>query len=152
MESTNTVKIFVGCLPADTVEEELYDYFSQFCSITSFKIKFRSNKVCAGYGHFLCPDSNHSALENFFRTPHYYQERSLEVRKYLTGDALEEYQEEFNKRRVYIRNLPPGVTDRTLGEIFQKFGQVERAYMANNPDKEGIHFGFVVFAKQGIIE
>jgi hypothetical protein len=91
-------------------------------------------------------------LTKLFRTSHYYLERSLEVRKYLTGEALDAYQAQFNKRRIYIKNLPPAVKDRELKTIFEKYGPVDRAYKANNPDKNQIYFGFIVFAKQGIIE
>lgn len=151
-KQSESMKIFIGCLPAETVEEELCDYFKRFCHLDNFKIKYRSNKICAGYGHFICLNPTQRVLTKLFRTSHYYLERSLEVRKYLTGEALDAYQFQFNKRRVYIRNLPPKVKDQELEVIFEQFGPVERAYQANNPDKDQVYFGFIVFAKQGIIE
>lgn len=53
MNPKKETKIFIGCLPADTNEEELKEYFLQYCTdLTNFKVKFRSNGICSGYAYF----------------------------------------------------------------------------------------------------
>ena len=147
MEKT---KIFLGCLPPNTDEQELRAYFSEFCSISEMKLKYRSNKQCAGYGYFFCnEDSNISTLTD---TPHYHKGRSLECRLYLSGEELKKYQEKFNKRRLYIGNLPLGTTDEQLFEFFNHISPVMRAYTLEKPDDDGKWFGFVVFKNESALE
>ena len=66
----------------------------------------------------------------------------------MTGERLETFQREFNQRRVYLKKLPPNITDRELQAFFFQYGHVERAYKANNQDKQGSYFGFVLFSDQ----
>jgi hypothetical protein len=72
MELTSQTKIFVGCLPSETIESELFDYFSFFCGVSNLKIKYRSNSICAGYGHFICLNPSPEILNELFSTPHFY--------------------------------------------------------------------------------
>lgn len=138
-------KIFLGCLPASSDQKELAAYFQQFClTILKIKIKYRSNNVCAGYGYFKAC-INEEQLKKMTEMNHYYKERSIECRVYLTGKALSEYQTAFNKRRVYIGGIPGNLTDRELFNCFSKFGKLQRAYIANCPDKDGNIFGFAVY-------
>lgn len=143
--SRTDIKIFLGCLPASSDAGELTEYFQKYCrSITKMKIKYRSNKVCAGYGHFIA-DIDERSLEKMTSAQHYYKDRSIECRLYLTGTALADYQIKFNQRRIYAGNLPPSLNEREFFKTFSQFGKVQRAYIANNPDKEGKTFGFVVY-------
>jgi RNA recognition motif-containing protein len=146
-----TQKVFIGCLPAKTSPQEIESYFADFCSLSKLKIKYRSNNICAGYGHFMAHFKSNREKEALYSTRHYYQGRNLECRPYLTGQSLSNYQAEFNKRRVYVGNLPPFYNDLLLFELFSGFGTVERAYIANNPDKDGKIFGFVIFKEEGIL-
>ena len=142
--------MFIGCLPAQSSEEELYKYFSKFCQISHLKLKYRSNRLCAGHGSFICQEL--SKLDKLINHSHFYRGRSLECRPFFSGAELKRYQKRFNKRRIYVGNLPPNMTDWGLFEEFSKFGDVIRAYTANNPDKQGRKFGFIVFKEEGIIE
>lgn len=72
MELVHQTKIFVGCLPSETIESDLFDYFSTFCTIEGLKIKYRSNEICAGYGHFICLNPTPEILKELFSTPHFY--------------------------------------------------------------------------------
>jgi len=140
------IKIFIGCLPADFLEKDLYDYFSSFCRISPITVKYRSNKVCSGHGTFFCLESH--KLDFLLNRIHFFKNRCLEVRKNLEGEQHLVYQEEFNKRRLYIQNLPDDVKDIEIIRTFQKIAPVERAYKANRPDKFGNHFGFVILKEK----
>lgn len=140
------IKIFVGCLPADFNEEELYNYFSSYCKISQISIKYRSNKVCSGHGSFFCFEP--LKLPTLLGRIHFFKNRCLEVRRNLEGEEHLAYQEEFNKRRLYIENLPSDATDIDLCQLFQTVAPIERAYKANRPDKHGNYFGFVILKDQ----
>jgi len=146
-----TQKVFIGCLPAETDPTEIEQYFSKFCLMSKMKIKYRSNNVCAGYGHFMAHFKSPEESRTLYSSRHFYHGRSLECRPYLTGQSLYDYQTEFNKRRVYVGNLPPFYDDFQLLKLFMQFGEIQRAYIANNPDKGGKTFGFVIFKEEGLL-
>ena len=145
---TRSQKMFIGCLPAESSEKELYSYFSKFAKISNLKLKYRSNNLCAGHGSFLCEEPH--KVEILTDSSHFYRGRSLECRPFFSGEELREYRKKFNRRRVYVGNLPPNTTDLRLFEVFSRFGELVRAYTANNPDKRGRTFGFVVFRSEGV--
>lgn len=140
---SRVVKIFIGCLPAETDENEVHTYFSQYCEIIKIKIKFRSNGICAGYGHFTTKISKKN-LKTLTTKNHFYKGRSLECRLYMKGKKLESYLNDFNERRIYVRNIPHGTTDYELYDLFSSLCAVTRAYNANHVDKDGNVFGFVI--------
>lgn len=144
MSSKKETKIFIGCLPAETDEEELKSYFLKFCSdLRKFRVKYRSNGICSGYAYFTTEAPN-KLLEDLFSQNHFYKGRFLECREYLKGQKQEEFLQILNRKRVYVGNIPEGVDDLELYETFSKFGKVTRAYIGNHYDKEGKIFGFVV--------
>lgn len=139
-----STKIFIGCLPADTVEDEIREYFLSFCrNLCKMKIKYRSNSICAGYGNFTARLTK-KELSRLTNQRHVYRGRILECRPYLKGKKLESYLKQFNSKRIYVENIPEGTTDASLYRFFSGICNVERAYLANNPDKEGGIFGFVI--------
>lgn len=150
MENMEKVRIFIGCLPPNADREELHEYFSSFCQISEFKLKYRSNKQCAGFGNFQCLEKD--KVENLINTPHFHKRRSIEVRLYLSGDKLKEYQKSFNKRRLYVGNLPNEINDEELYHFFQKVAPVDRAYTLDVLDQDGNRFGFVVFKSESTLE
>lgn len=146
-------KIFLGCLPPNTNELELFAYFSQLCLISDMKLKYRSNKQCAGYGTFNCLEA--SKLDLLTNTPHYHKGRLLECRPYLPKEELRAYHEVFNNRRLYVGNLPDGINDIALFQFFDNISPVDRAYVSVSGDEYGRACGFVVFkdpAALGIVK
>lgn len=143
-------KIFLGCLPPNTNESELFDYFRGFCDISDMKLKYRSNKQCAGYGTFTCLDTSKVTL--IINTPHYHKGRSLECRPYLSKDELKAYHEVFNKRRLYVGNLPEDISDLALFHFFEYIAPVTRAYVTTSRDELGRRYGFVVFRDQSALD
>lgn len=144
-------KVFLGCLPQNTNKEELLVYFTKICKISNFKIKNRSNNQCAGYGTFICLEPSKSEI--LFNQPHFHQGRSLECRPYLSGDDLKKYHLEFNKKRLYIGNLPYDITDLELFNFFNNISPVLRAYSLKKENKgEKDCFGFVIFKEKEALE
>jgi len=74
-----------------------------------------------------------------------YRGRTLEVRQYLTVEELHQVAENLRQRKIHVSNLPEGTKDEDLRELFQKFGEIERAYLANKNPKKNEIYGFVVF-------
>lgn len=138
-----TKKIFVGCLPCDTNTEEIALYFSKFCEISKFKVKFRSNGVCTGYGEFRTNISE-KGLTELLAQEHIYKGRKLDCREYVKGPKLKSFLEDFTFRKIYVKGMPESTTDEELFEFFSQICQVEKAYIANQVRKSGNLFGFIV--------
>lgn len=142
--SERTTKFFIGCLPANTDQNEIQKIFEALCpDISNLKIKYRSNKICAGYGHFRA-SATPKNLRKLEKAEIFYKGRVLECRPFMKGKKLEEYLNNYNKRRLYLSEIPSGISDQELHIFFSKIVEIKRAYKANNLDKDNKQFGFVV--------
>lgn len=64
----------------------------------------------------------------------------------MKGKQLKAYQQNFSKRRMFIGNIPPGLTDHELKIKFSEFGEVETAYMIRDHiTGESSSFGYILF-------
>ena len=145
MTTAKQIKLFIGCLPSDTIPEEISGYFSKYCTeVDSLEIKIRKNGVCSGFGHLGCKVTS-LQLQKVTSETHMYRGRTLEVRQYLTVEELHQVAENLRQRKIHVSNLPEGTKDEDLRELFQKFGEIERAYLANKNPKKNEIYGFVVF-------
>lgn len=140
---TELAKIFIGCLPSNSNKEEIHSYFSNYCSINKLKISFRTNGICAGYGHFTT-EITKTQLEELLNKNHTYMGRVLECRLYMKGKQLRDYLKDFNSRRVHVNNIPKFTTDQELYLFFKLLCNVEKAYIANQSDANDHIFGFVI--------
>lgn len=138
-----TTKIFIGCLPGNTEQEEIHLHFSKYCEIIKLKIKSRSNGVCAGYGHFTTKISDQK-LKELLASNHMYKGRKLDCRVYIKGEKLKSFLEDFTSRKIYVEGIPEGTTDEELYHFFSRFCQVNKAYIANQKHTHDSVFGFVV--------
>lgn len=137
---------FVGSLPGTVQDEELTSYFSRFGGVVGIDvIKKRRSNICRGYG-FVLIDLNISESD-FLSSEHYFEGRKLTVEPYIDGARLSSKKAEFANRRLFIKNLPPWVTDADLWQYFSKFGKVELAYKAANHDHHrSLNIGCVTFS------
>lgn len=91
-------------------------------------------------------------MEHLLSTNHFYKGRFLECREYLKGERLRAYLTDFNKKRIYVGNIPEEVNEIELYQIFSKFGKVKRAYIGNHTDKEEKIFGFVIMENEADVQ
>lgn len=147
MIHTKATKIFIGCLPKDTETEDLKQYLLSHCpEIQNLKVKYRSNKLCAGYANFITTCSKRT-IDRFLNQNHLFNGRKLECRPFLTGEKMDSFFEELIKKRIYVNKIPAGVGDAELNDCFSAFGKVNKAYIANLPEGQKDLFGFVVMEK-----
>ena len=142
----NQIKLFLGCLPGETTQEELSKYFRKIVPLKSIKVNFRKNGICAGYGNIIC--LNKKDAEKLINYKHTFKNRQIECRYYINGSKLQKYQREFNIKRLFINNIPKEFTDHNLFELFSKFGKVQKAYLGSNQNLLDNKFGFVNFEKR----
>lgn len=98
--------------------------------------------------------TNEKELKMMLRAGSYkFKGRKFFVKPYLVGDALSKFKEQIQKKRVFVHNIPKGVSNEQLGEIFMCFGDVEDSYLIRSnkcrkykasPRK----YGYVIFERE----
>ena len=152
MEKTNTnnqlKKIFIGCLPGIANEQNLIEYFSKFGEVINVDVKYNKHtkKICSGFAAITVYENTEKLI--LAKKDHIFFNRYIDCKKYIKGKKLEKKKKEFEKRRIFVRNIPRKFTDGQLKEFFTKFGAVERAFVIRNSKKIGKKqnlYGFVIF-------
>lgn len=145
--TAKTFKIFVGCIPGKTTDEEIEALFKDYPSLQNVHLERRKNKKCSGYGHIELADSED--YQAILTGKHILGERQLTTMPYLEKNELIQSQLKFNKRRIVIAQLPKETTDQDLNRYFSKFGKIEKAFVVQNEtDPELKPYGHVIFRDQ----
>ena len=147
MEQSNK-KIFIGCIPGSTKEEELLSVFEKFGTITNLEIRRRqSDGKCAGFGHLVCSEEDtYQAILKAKKVS--FKGRTMVVAPFMDKEALTGRRESLSKRKVLISNVSTGTTDAQFRRYFSKFGEIEIAYVVKSGRKNQKiehHYGFVVY-------
>jgi RNA recognition motif-containing protein len=58
----------------------------------------------------------------------------MDCKPFLMGSELKTYGKVYQKRRVYIENLPAGCNDELLKQFFLKYGSIENCYMLKDSE------------------
>lgn len=142
--TAKTYKIFVGCIPGKTTDEEIEALFKDYPSLLNVHLERRKNKKCSGYGHIELADAED--YEAILSGKHILGERQLTTMPYLEKNDLIQSQLKFNKRRIVIAQLPKETTDQDLHRHFSKFGRIEKAFVVQNEaDPELKPYGHVIY-------
>ena len=135
--SEAAVKLFIGGLPKDSSEPELYKILTQHAAILNIELKRRKNKrtnKCLGHG-IITTDLHGSQL--LLGLKHFeYKGRTVAVSPYLTGDDLRAHQSNFGTRRLFVRGVPTHFKERDLRHTFRTYGALESCYFRKEPGTE----------------
>lgn len=79
--------------------------------------------------------------------------RKFFIKPYLVGEELAKFKEKIHKRRIFVHNIPKGVTNEELGEIFSCFGEVEDSYLIRSNKSKKYKaspqkYGYVIFKEE----
>jgi RNA recognition motif-containing protein len=79
--------------------------------------------------------------------------RKFFIKPYLVGEELAKFKEQIHRKRVFVHNIPKGISNEKLGEIFHVFGEVEDSYLirSNKCRKYKAStrkYGYVIFARE----
>ena len=143
--SEAAIKLFIGGLPKDSTEAELYEILRQHATIINIELKRRKNKrsqKCLGHG-ILTTDlqGSHSLLQ---LRKFVYRGRIVAISPYLTGDDLETYKRTFSQRRLFVKGVPLRYSERNLRDVFKGYGALETCYFRQEPESPD-RLGVVIF-------
>nr|XP_055067601.1 polyadenylate-binding protein 4-like [Misgurnus anguillicaudatus] len=146
LRKTGVGNIFVKNLEKSITSEELLDIFSSFGNILSCKVACDENGSKGfGFVHFETHEAAENAINRLngllFNNQHvfvgHFKSRS-EREAEMQAKAK-------NFTNVYIKNFGPDLDDKTLNEMFSKFGQTLSASVMRDEKGNSRGFGFVSF-------
>lgn len=145
-------RIFLLGIHTDLKKTEIIDFFKKeypsvtnCCLIHSKKFKKKTNNV--GYGTLFLK-SEEETKQILSKRQFTLKGRNFVVKPYYKGKKLKDFKSSVHKRRIYVNNIEPDMENQQLREVFEKYGQVEDAYIVKNDKFEGFkRIGFVVFEK-----
>lgn len=135
----NSLKIYVAPLPADTTRQELIDYFSQFGMITEIHMKkkysHQSSRILSDSTCMIkagCLD----VANRILGCHHFFKRRVIQCSRFKEGHELERSNQESNRSRVVVKNVPQHTSKEYLREIIAQFGTIVYFFFLNedNPD------------------
>ena len=143
-------KIFIGGLKGDIKEEELMVYFSHFGQVKSIEIPRSKKSRKKGRGYCILEMELESARKEILTRSEeselVFQGRKLHIKPYYTGEALKQFHESFNSRRVYVSGLDKQISDQQFLATFSQFGTIESGYVLRKfKTGESRGEGFVLF-------
>jgi len=141
------LSIHVGCLPSNTTEQALWNYFSSFGLIINLQIEYRHNDFCSGSASVTC--GSESVYQSILKYQgHEFLGRKIYCTRLLKGQELVDQTKAFRSKRVYLSNIPYNLSDKDLEFIFSEFGEVENAYRIVSFAGKKMPFGYLTFKHQ----
>lgn len=150
-------RLFIGSIPGEATEQDLYEFFLQFGQISMIHVpKKAGNQVNAGYCKLTC--ANQTTVDELVNNTVTFRGRKLEIRPHLSDHALAKFKQNYNLKRVYIYNVKPYLSDSQIKIAFtNKIGPVETAYCIRNINLQVKRsniplFGYVLFKNEADAE
>ena len=148
-------KLFVASLQSNTKKkkQDLLALFSQFGEIKRVELvsQKKHSKRCKGFA-FVTFERAEDALQ-VLNTQVFMKGRKLTIREQLKGKRLHDYKTRFKRRRMFVGDLPAGLTDYELRATFEGLGEVETAYLIRDHHTgESESFGYVLFKSEADVE
>lgn len=133
-------KLFVGGLSWNTTEEDLFQYFTQFGSISNVSIKYTNDGKSRGFG-FITFASNGSIDAVLDNGPHSVNNKVIDPRK-----AKNRAQARSECKKIFLGGLDTNLPEKDIRAIFGKYGKIESVELPyDNLNQCRRRFGFVVY-------
>jgi len=143
----NMKKLFVGGLPKKIKETQLVKFLSQFGDVSRvFLKKKKYGHGCLGYGRILCD----SITCSFFLSNQNeinFKGKKLTFKPFLEGNQLQNHLEDFNSKRIFIKNLPNDINNKQFINLISEYGKFETAYLRSISKNYNL-VGIVIFTSK----
>ena len=149
-KTTKNAKIFVGGFPVHLNEQNLWEYMSKYGEVKGVKI-LKKNGKSRGFG-FVTFDSQAEA-DHVISIQHRICGKKFDCKGVVDEKQAKREEKQKKERKVFIGGLNKATTEQSLHTYFQRFGEIERAFL----NKE--HFtdksrgsGFVLFKSKASVD
>lgn len=138
-------KVFVGGLPSDATNAQLYRYFAKFGQINSCNTRTWDTDASKCKGYAIMEVADQTSYQRITGMPHYWGGRLIVCKQaILKKKALVRHNKQISALKVFVTGLPWETTDADLHEYFSKFGPIEMAYIVTKYFKK-TRIGYVCF-------
>lgn len=129
--SSKTLKYFVGGIPSDVKQRDLYDYFRQYGAVKRVTV-FNSNKTKKLFGFCFVKFKSVYGEDLSTRAQEFvFQGRKLEVDPICRRSLLKQSVEEKHSKRVFLQNVPRHVNKADLLALFSQFGPIHNCFVVD---------------------
>lgn len=137
-------KIFLGSLPPHLTNEQIVNLLKKYGNVSKAHLLFhKKTGFCKGFGHIIVGDQ--ATYERILKAELKIDGRKIFKEPFLEGKKLSDKKEKFVSKRIFVSNLPYGISDSELKQTFGVFGTVEQAYRIISTDGKRQPYGFVLF-------
>lgn len=102
-------------------------------------------EYCLGYGFAVCQSKEDVDALLAQSNKLTYKGRYITLREYKVGSKLKEDKNKFNKRRLFIGNVPQTTSSTEIMEHFAEFGSIENVYFVDQDKLMSYKYGYIVF-------
>ncbi|CAD6196240.1 unnamed protein product [Caenorhabditis auriculariae] len=145
-EPENFRKIFVGGLTANTTDETMREFYSQYGEITDIIVMRDANtKRSRGFGFvtFATKAQVDAAMSG---RPHVIDSKTVDPKRAVPRDDKNRNESNVSTKRLYVSGVREDHTEDMFTDYFNKFGTVTKSEIILNKDTgKPRGFGFVTF-------
>eukprot|EP01132_Coremiostelium_polycephalum_P004034 gene4034-5049_t len=137
--------VFVKYLPNEFKDDDLYSLFSSFGKVLSSKVMIDSKGNSYGYGFVRFSNPNESALAIESMDGYQLMNKKLLCR---LSNLYSNYNSKFPSNNLFIKPLPPNVSDEQLRQLFLPFGEIVECKVMVDQNGQSKLAGFVRFQNE----
>lgn len=143
--------LFVGGISAILTEEQIQRHFSKHCKVAKVRI-MREKKTYEPKGFAFVTLADSSEVQSVLEKTHIIEGRKVDVQLASRKGEKKNWKEEQKKKRLFVSNLPEGVTNEELASFFSKYGEVRNAYIIRDYlTDQSKNYGYIEFKDTGIV-
>lgn len=152
INDSETIKLFVGCQVTTVTEEQLRKCFSEIEKVLEVKICRDSNNFCKGYAFITISDGK-ANLKKALSMKASIEGRQLDVTLAHGIELRNSTIQRQKLHKIFVKNLPLEFNDKSLANMFLKFGKVKRAYVIYHYNTRiSKRYGYVEFLEKESVD
>ena len=140
------LKLFLGGIPGKIDKPHLIRFLKKIPGIFRIEIPIKkSKKITRGFAH-LYIDTERNYNKILAKKTLSYEDRILHIKPFLEGKDLQKIRDEYEKRKLYVNEIPLSWNKQRLFEEMSNLGKITDAYIIQNPEStQSMGFGYVEF-------
>lgn len=138
-------KLFVGGLPVRVDKEVIVEFFTKYGTVLNCKLK-KNQQTGRSLGFAYLNMKEKEAFDRLLNESVEFQGRVIEVKPVWKKKELGDKLEEEKRKKLFVSNLPMGITNEDLVDYFSQFGSIQNAFIIKDPEtNQNKNYGYVIF-------
>lgn len=152
MSQDRRKNIFVGGISATLTEGQIQCHFAQYCTVAKVRI-MKEKKTLVPKGFAFVSLEFPEEIQKVLDKQHVIQGRKVDVQLASTKGEKKDWKEEQKSKRIFVSNLPIGISNNELASHFTKYSEVRIAYIIKDfATDQTKNYGYVEFKDTGVPE